>query len=247
MITFFRHLRQRLLSENQFGRYMLYALGEIALVVIGILIALQIDTWNEERKSQSEEKAILANLNREFMQNKEALNAVLDLNGKSYESGLNIMELIGSEPGELVKINTDSLIFKTVDFRRFNPSENALSDLIQSGRLQLLQNETLKDLLYNWSRVLKKADDNFEGYDDKVERDLIPYLTTRYPLKDIDVYGELQWKTKSSLQVDKFAIFGDLEYENLMDDLLYRLLVYRNDLMEAGTIIDGIISETEAL
>ena len=94
MITFFRHLRQRLLSENQFGRYMLYALGEIALVVIGILIALQIDTWNEERKSQSEEKAILANLNREFMQNKEALNAVLDLNGKSYESGLNIMELI---------------------------------------------------------------------------------------------------------------------------------------------------------
>ena len=110
-----------------------------------------------------------------------------------------------------------------------------------------MQNEALKDLLYNWSRVLKRADDNFEGYDDKVERDLIPYLTSRYPLKDIDIYGELGWKTKSSLEVDKLAIFGDLEYENLMDDLLYRLLVYRNDLREAGTIIDGIIAETEAL
>ena len=247
MLRFLRKIRQNLLTENKFSKYMLYAIGEIALVVIGILIALQIDTWNEERKSQSEEKAILANLNREFMQNKEALNAVLDLNGMSYKSGLKIMELIGGQPGALENTNTDSLIFKTVDFRRFNPSENALSDLIQSGRLQLLQNETLKDLLYDWSRVLKKADDNFEGYDDKVERDLIPYLTTRYPLKDIDIYGELQWKTKSSLQADKFAIFGDLEYENLMDDLLYRLLVYRNDLMEAGTIIDGIIAETKAL
>ncbi|WP_445381209.1 DUF6090 family protein [Robiginitalea sp. IMCC43444] len=247
MITLFRNIRHKLLSNGSLPRYLLYAIGEIALVVIGILIALQIDTWNDERKSQSEEKAILANLNREFMQNKEALNAVLDLNGKSYESGLKIMELIGGQPGALGKVNTDSLIFKTVDFRRFTPSENALSDLIQSGRLQLLQNETLKDLLYDWSRVLKKADDNFEGYDDKVERDLIPYLTTRYPLKDIDIYGELQWKTKSSLQADKFAIFGELEYENLMDDLLYRLLVYRNDLTEAGAIIDGIIAETEAL
>ncbi len=49
MIKFFRHIRQRLLTENKFSKYLLYAIGEIILVVIGILIALQINNWNENR------------------------------------------------------------------------------------------------------------------------------------------------------------------------------------------------------
>jgi len=50
MLRFFRQIRQRVLTENKFSKYLLYAVGEILLVVIGILIALQIDNWNEERK-----------------------------------------------------------------------------------------------------------------------------------------------------------------------------------------------------
>ena len=53
MIKFFRRIRQRLLSENKFRNYVLYAIGEIILVVIGILIALQINNWNEEQKTES--------------------------------------------------------------------------------------------------------------------------------------------------------------------------------------------------
>ena len=54
MLRFFRTLRQRLLAENRVNRYLLYAVGEILLVVIGILIALQIDNWNEDRKQQEQ-------------------------------------------------------------------------------------------------------------------------------------------------------------------------------------------------
>jgi len=50
MIKFFRHIRQRLIRENRISKYLLYAIGEIILVVIGILIALQINNWNESRK-----------------------------------------------------------------------------------------------------------------------------------------------------------------------------------------------------
>jgi hypothetical protein len=50
MLHFFRQIRQRLLTDNKFSKYLLYAVGEILLVVIGILVALQIDNWNEERK-----------------------------------------------------------------------------------------------------------------------------------------------------------------------------------------------------
>ena len=68
MIKFFRRIRQRLLSENKFSRYLLYAIGEIILVVIGILIALQINNWNENRKERLHEKEALG----KFLQDLES-------------------------------------------------------------------------------------------------------------------------------------------------------------------------------
>ena len=61
MLRFFRTLRQKLLSENKFSKYLLYAIGEILLVVIGILIALQVNNWNEERKENKTLISILKN------------------------------------------------------------------------------------------------------------------------------------------------------------------------------------------
>ena len=62
MIKFFRRIRQRLLSENKFSKYLIYAIGEIILVVIGILIALQINNWNEERKESAIIKTYLKSM-----------------------------------------------------------------------------------------------------------------------------------------------------------------------------------------
>ena len=69
MIKFFRKIRQRLLEENRFSKYLLYAIGEIILVVIGILIALQINNWNENQKLESRKqsyyKQLLDDLNKD--------------------------------------------------------------------------------------------------------------------------------------------------------------------------------------
>lgn len=64
MIKFFRHIRKSLLEENKMGKYFKYAIGEIILVVIGILIALQINNWNEHRKLEEFEKNILIEIDR---------------------------------------------------------------------------------------------------------------------------------------------------------------------------------------
>ena len=49
MINFFRKIRQRLLTENRFSKYLIYAIGEILLIVVGILFALQLKTWNDNQ------------------------------------------------------------------------------------------------------------------------------------------------------------------------------------------------------
>lgn len=69
MIKFFRHIRKQLLTENKFSKYLLYAIGEIVLVVIGILIALSINNWNEERKEQRKETELLTNIKKSLVNN----------------------------------------------------------------------------------------------------------------------------------------------------------------------------------
>ena len=60
MIKFFRHIRKNLLMENKTSKYFKYAIGEIILVVIGILIALQINNWNEQRKVNTQVEELFA-------------------------------------------------------------------------------------------------------------------------------------------------------------------------------------------
>jgi hypothetical protein len=66
MIKFFRKIRQRLLTENKFSKYLIYAIGEIILVVIGILIALQINSWNDHRVRKSEISSIYLSIKEEL-------------------------------------------------------------------------------------------------------------------------------------------------------------------------------------
>ena len=95
MFRFFRNLRLRLLAENHVSKYLLYALGEIMLVVIGILIALQIDTWNEARKNRAFEKEVLAQIKENLLQDKLVLQGV----SRSYREAV---EASGKWPGRVV-------------------------------------------------------------------------------------------------------------------------------------------------
>jgi len=155
------------------------------------------------------------------------------------------MGLFGKEKQEVTKNNIDSLIFNSLEKRLFSPSENALLDLIQSGGFQLIGNDSLKNALYQWSQKLEASKESYDGLDWKLEQDLIPYLTKKYSFKDIDQYGPLNWESKSLLKVDKLRIFEEIEFENHVDDMLYRLNDYRNDLVDLQYIIEEILKETE--
>ncbi len=78
MIPFFRKIRKKMADDNRPLKYLRYAIGEIVLVVIGILIAFQINNWNEERKERIEEKNLLLELRSEFRANKEPWKHIED-------------------------------------------------------------------------------------------------------------------------------------------------------------------------
>ena len=78
MIKFFRKIRQKMLTENKFSKYLIYAIGEIILVVIGILIALSINNWNENRKTQKEELALYTRIVNDLKVDKENLETILN-------------------------------------------------------------------------------------------------------------------------------------------------------------------------
>lgn len=245
MLTLFRKIRKQLAKDNKFRQYLRYAVGEIVLVVIGILIALQINTWNQERISDIEEKAILKNIHTEFSKNKKEIDESVQSTIECIATNKRLMTIFGKPEQQLQLINTDSLIFYSFEQKKFTPSENAIQDLIQSGKMRSLNKDKLKYLIYEWSGRKNAVEESYNDMDTKVNDAIVPYLATRYPLKDIDIYSKMKWENKSILKNDKLNVFHDLQYENLIDDYLYHLLEYENDLLKLQQTINEIVKETE--
>ena len=80
MIKFFRHIRKSLIEKNQMGKYFKYAIGEIILVMIGILLALQVNNWNENRKYRAQEKNLLIGLKQDLIESKKEIESTISYN-----------------------------------------------------------------------------------------------------------------------------------------------------------------------
>ena len=130
MLRFFRQIRQRLLTENRFSKYLLYAIGEILLVVIGILIALQIDTWNEERKNRAFEREVLAQIKENLVQDRKALEVV----AKSYRDAIEASRLLlDSSNRSAYPDSVPYWLGRVAHFDRFQPLTNSYEALKSRG------------------------------------------------------------------------------------------------------------------
>jgi hypothetical protein len=157
MIKFFRKIRQNLLSEYKFSKYLLYAVGEILLVVIGILIALQIDNWNENQKLINNEQQYLKDLKEEFTYNKKELQRVTHLNDNNIVNALELIDNLGSISPEMTENKFGALARGSLSYEiQFNPSQGVLNEIISSGNLSLISNKELKFSLSSWSGLMSE-------------------------------------------------------------------------------------------
>jgi len=217
MINFLRKTRKKLANDSQFIKYTRYAIGEIVLVVIGILIALSINNWNEDRKDKIIEKQIIAGLYYEFSQNKKIVQEKIKEIENSSKACFSIMNLMNKDSSQLSKYKIDSLIYLSVEYKHFNPSNNTLFEVLQTGNLKIISNKALKDNLFEWSRELENNKSTFKIYEKWIEDGMLPYYSKNIALKNIDKYGPMAWKKKSNFEEGFEVIFNDREFENIID------------------------------
>lgn len=152
MIKFFRKIRQNQIMDNKTGKYFKYAIGEIVLVVIGILIALQINNWNEIQKERNREQQILKSLREEFKQNINELEFDHELNLNCISA---IKVLLNFDLASDFENRTiDSLIGQAYNFATFDPRLGVINDLNSSGNLELITDPKLRYALNQWTGEL---------------------------------------------------------------------------------------------
>ena len=158
MIKFFRQLRQRLLTEGKTGKYFKYAIGEIILVVIGILIALQINNWDENKRKYKEEQHYLIDLKTEFSRNQKALERLMKNADFYLGNALKLTNYSMSDSITLSENEFNYLLFKSVIPEiQYRPSPGTLNEILNTGKLEIISDIELRSKLSSWDGNLFKV------------------------------------------------------------------------------------------
>ena len=147
MIKFFRNIRRRMLGENRFTKYLLYAIGEVVLVVIGILIALQVSTWNKERLASKKENTYLLNLQNDLEQQLEYIDIQLEKENISTNIAQEVLDRYERE-GVITIDSTSSNQLNELSIRKtFTKADPTYQDLISTGNIGLIKDGSLRNEL----------------------------------------------------------------------------------------------------
>ena len=213
MIKFFRKIRQKLLAENKFSKYLLYAIGEIALVVIGILIALQINNWNEYQKINENETIVAKELYKELSENLVLVENQLELWENRDKNILEVIKLTESENVTISNREFDSLMIYVIGFNKFNLKQSKFQRIISSENFEFKKSSTLiNDLMAlneTYTTLMAYYKFNEENYHHFIQ----PYLIENYSMKNFD---NIISDNKTESLIDFNELLSDLKFANII-------------------------------
>lgn len=168
-------------DDNKPLHYARYAIGEIVLVVIGILIALQVNEWNEGRKNHKHKELMLHAIKAEFLNNLAQLDSVISYDQRVVTSSERLLNEINGHSEQIGADSLRLLFQETTWLWTFNPSNGALRSGISSGDIHLIRNDTLLNLLFGWEDIVLDAKENEDRHiADRIEsiKNFTPYIRT---------------------------------------------------------------------
>lgn len=189
------------MSEHKIRSYLFYVIGEIVLVVIGILIALQINSWKEEKADAVKEQAYLSGFKSDLLANQQEISSNLykaDIILKRLDTILKINK--GLYPNVSLDRFAENILFATA-YNTYNSQEGSIDDIMGSGRLGIIKNDSIRQAISSWDNSLRtireqeKIDyDSGTAYADLLKHDIAIYkildeqmrLSTEEQLKLLD-------------------------------------------------------------
>ena len=187
MIKFFRKIRRNLLSDGKTGKYLKYALGEIILVVIGILIALQINNWNDDRKNQLFEQEILTLINENLKNDSIALAEQVSYSKEATKLTNRLLERVTNAN------YNDSLnlwMGKIISFENFRSQSSAFEilkskgiDVVSDKELQLELISYYDQSLYGVYEALEDVEESFKSdWTPIIKEEFLDYKWRKYAM-----------------------------------------------------------------
>lgn len=222
MIKFFRQIRLDLMENKTrkpvwpAGRYLKYAIGEIILVVIGILIALQINNWNENRIKHSKETASLLGIKSELIETLYELNSDFKSVEYGYESTIDVHSYIINKPVEIDSMYED--FYRIISFNYFFPKTSNYETL-KSGSLNNIQSDSMRELITDiyeagYQRILSK-----ENTRRNAAKVLFPYYQKHFRAKILNITDEETGKKTTitiAIPINYDHLINDSEFETLI-------------------------------
>jgi len=200
-------------DENKPLKYMRYAIGEILLVVIGILIAIQINNWNQERQNRIQEATILTQLLNEYTNNLEQLISKIETRDDIMKSSLAILDYRGLKEN---LINNDSLnihISRTLTRPTFDPELGVTNELTNSGKLYYLTNTELRNSITAFPSFLSELREEEMVSFNLIEERYFPFLIENYQL------GPILSKNMTDHSFQSKIAMIDLKRKEMADNL----------------------------
>lgn len=217
------------MNENKTGKYFKYAIGEIILVVIGILIALQINNWNEQRKLNNEEQSLLKDLNSEFKINLENLKNNMLINQENQKAVVGLLDMIQHKDMEGNTNKLDSLFMVVFSYGSFNTTSGVLNEVINSGKLRVIKDDSLRNNLTQWPGKIDNMEEDIIIRRDQLNFQLQPYFSKYAPFKNGNKYMSFSsWSdtyTSKQLENSNFNYDFDALESREFEGQLYKYLL----------------------
>lgn len=233
----FRNVRKQLASENKVMAYLRYAIGEIFLVVIGILIALQVNNWNENRKNNSAANEALLSLREDFQDN---ITQIKDRVSKVNETTRYLNNVIKIIDRDSSTVNPDSLghyLPIGASWWSVKITSSTYDALSGAGNLDLIQNKKLRKLLAEFYSTTKSGfEDEEPSYKlalkiiEKTSKEMYT-LWPKFESYNIEL-------TKKTPLVKKQAVNSILKMHDLMGLLLIKQALNQNQQKYLGNLLN---------
>lgn len=247
----FRQTRQRLAEENKPGQYLRYAIGEIVLVVIGILIALQINNWNEAKISRDKELHYLSNIQSDLYLNIANIDGNISRRNDLIHSANIMLEHFEGKPiTDISALNFHAINVYT--WQRFFQINNTFIELTNSGTLALISNDSIKGALLELDSQYKKLKAEEDHFRFDTENLLYKPL---YRILDLNpavinyTFRVTDGQAGENLSLDKkqyYKLLKDIEHKNGFVMTVYELSVMNGELAHMKTISENLIDLIES-